>query len=278
MRREISLIAFTILLEWGAGTFLVSRIAGLSEEGAGEWAALAAGGLSLAALATSLFHLGRPAAFWKALRCWRTSPLSREVLGATGFQVCWLVWATTSPRWAPASPAWSMVRLVTGWSAAILGLLTVWSVGRLYMATFIPSWRREATWVGHVATALALGGSSVAAATVLEGIRISSLRFTVGVALAASLVGLLGIPGMITSLAQSSPARALVASPPPRRLVPWLAARSALAVVQCSLAAWLFAAGVHATPLQALLTLAGVLASETLGRTAFYRSAEPLLP
>jgi DMSO reductase anchor subunit len=278
MRREASLIAFTILFEWGAGVFLVAHIAGISEDGAGELASIVAGALTLAALLAALLHLGRPAAFWRAVRNWRTSPLSREVLGVAGFQLCWLAWAAASPRWAPASPAWSMARLVTGWSAAILGLLTIWSVGRLYMATFMPSWRREATWVGHVAAALALGGSSVAAASVLEGIRISSLKFTVGVALAASVVSLLGLPGTLAALAKSAPARALVAAPRPRAIAAWLTATIAFALLQCALTGWMFASGVHATPLQAAVTVAGVLVSETVARALFYRSAEPLLP
>lgn len=278
MRRVGSLIAFTILLEWGAGVFLVSRISGLSDDGAGEIVSLASGALTMLAALSALLHLGRPSLFWKALRNWRTSPLSREVIGAFAFQLCWTLWAATSPRWAPASPATSVIHLSAGWSAAILGLLTIWSVGRLYMATFIPSWRREATWVEHVATALALGGTTLSAAVVFEGFHLSSLAFASGVALAASLVALLGIPGLVVALASSARAASMLAHQRPRALPAWIGARAALGLVQCGLVAWLFASGVHATPGQAALALAGVLASETLARTLFYRLADPLLP
>lgn len=116
-------VALTFRGEWPLWVF-TSGLAGLV-----GWIAAAHGGvpvplgafLALAALlvALSTLHLGRPVRAWRATANLRTSALSREVAAVASFLGIASMWL-----------AWGGAAL--GATAVALGLLTLWSVDRVY--------------------------------------------------------------------------------------------------------------------------------------------------
>lgn len=277
MKAEGSLIAFTLLLEWGVGTFLLARIALPVESGAGEGIALAGGVGSAVALGLSLLHLGVPSRAFLALRNWRTSPLSREIACALLFLLAWALWAGSSPRWL-AGNAWQPAREIVGWIAAALGLATVASVGAVYKATCLDGWSRAFTLVAHVATALLLGATTVAATAVLTSPSTPGLRLLLWLAAAAEAMLLAGLPSSVRSLRSGALMRRWTGAHMPSTWIPALATRTALLLVASALTLWMLV-GVDTTRASTAIALGIVsIATELCGRWLFYSTAVPRLP
>jgi formate dehydrogenase iron-sulfur subunit len=114
---------------------------------------LALAGVSLGA---STLHLGRPVYAWRALRGWRSSWLSREVLGLTGFSVAAAVFAGLLLAGVPAR-AWAGVVTLAAGAAAIT------ASARIYIVRARPAWNSGLTVAEFFATALLLGPLFVAA-------------------------------------------------------------------------------------------------------------------
>jgi len=135
------LIFLTLLTQLSVGA--MATAVGFRRTGHGSTAgtliAAAAGGLALAA---SLFHLGRPAVAWKALRNLRTSWLSREVL-AFGL-------------YAPLAMATALVPSL-GTVAVAVGVIGVLTSGRLYLVPGRPAWNSRVTLLDFLLTAAAIG-------------------------------------------------------------------------------------------------------------------------
>src|SRR6185295_10929829 len=118
-----------------------------------------------AALAGTLFHLGRPAHAWKAVRGFKRSWLSREV-------VAFSVYAGASG--APASDYLASLFLGHGVLpefarmpalafAALSGLVGVYTSVRIYRIPARPAWQSSRTTYGFFLSGLVIG----AAATLL---------------------------------------------------------------------------------------------------------------
>jgi DMSO reductase iron-sulfur subunit len=127
------LVAMLTLTQLAAGAFLYLAILG-TRKGA-DVAALGVAGLALAA---STLHLGRPAQAWRALKMWRRSWLSREVLLFTLFAAAAMI-----PGLAPL--------------AAVLGLAGVTASAMIYLVPARPAWNSKRTLVDFHLTALLLG-------------------------------------------------------------------------------------------------------------------------
>jgi anaerobic dimethyl sulfoxide reductase subunit C (anchor subunit) len=271
MRREGALVAFTLLLEWGTGLFLLARIAGLADGSAGKAASMAAGLLTLTALVCSLGHLGRPLRAWRALRRVPGSPLSREVAATLLFQLTWVAWAllTTLRPGGAASEA-------LGWTAAIAALLAAWSVGPVYVATSLRAWRHEGTVATHLATALGLGSSSLSAVISVVGAPLKSVSFTSGVATAAALVCLLLASAHLLHLRADRPARERLGMRLPRGWQALFVLRVALLAAAAVGSAMLLQRSHH--PAFAVACAAAFALAELCGRVLFYATARPRLP
>lgn len=133
------LVTMLVLTQLAAGAFLYLAILG-TRKGA-DVAALAVAGLALAA---STLHLGRPIHAWRALKMWRRSWLSREVLLFTLFAGAAMV-----PGLAPL--------------AAALGLAGVAASAMIYLVPARPSWNSKRTVLDFYLTALLLGPLFLAA-------------------------------------------------------------------------------------------------------------------
>jgi DMSO reductase anchor subunit len=127
-----------VLTQLSAGAFLyLSLAAGARQNGA--IAALAVACISLGA---STLHLGRPIHAWRALKMWRRSWLSREVLLFSLFAA-----AAVASAAAPAlSPA-----------AALLGFAGVTASAFIYLVPARPAWNRKETLVDFYLTGMLLG-------------------------------------------------------------------------------------------------------------------------
>ncbi|MEK8023528.1 MAG: DmsC/YnfH family molybdoenzyme membrane anchor subunit [Candidatus Hydrogenedentota bacterium] len=123
--------------------------------------AIAAGMLFVAMLAlnASIFHLGRPIHAWKALRMWKRSWLSREVLlfslfsgFASLYSGLWLdrMYLGLFPFTAPA-------RIALGSLVVLSGLAGVFSSAYIYMVPARPAWNTPRTLLRFFMTAFILG-------------------------------------------------------------------------------------------------------------------------
>lgn len=144
------LIVMTVLTQLSVGAFasiwLLQALGGQSH----RTAALIALLVAILALAASILHLGRPIHAVRALKMWRRSWLSREVLFFSLFAL-----AAT----AYSGALWLGVR-GTGWLGALTAVLGVGGVGasaRLYLVPGRPAWNSPLTIAEFGSTAALLG-------------------------------------------------------------------------------------------------------------------------
>lgn len=127
------------------------------------------------ALALSTFHLGRPAFAWRALKMWKQSWLSREVLlfslftGALSAAVAvhWMLALDLLPtfvqQYLPRVPVALAAKLpalmmLLDWTALALALLGTVASSFIYLIKARPAWNTVHTPIDYIATGL-LGGS-----------------------------------------------------------------------------------------------------------------------
>ena len=121
--------------------------------------------LTAVALNISVFHLGRPVYAWRALKMWRRSWLSREVLLFGLFFLC--IGACTTASWIrtlhliPIGPSVP----VLGVMAVVFGVMGTLASAYIYLVPARPSWNMGHTPIDFVLSAALIG---VALAPVLE--------------------------------------------------------------------------------------------------------------
>lgn len=152
------LVIMTVLTQLSVGAFGAIWMRESAGQSSGiaiaAAAALAAG---LIALAASTFHLGRPVHAYRALRMWRRSWLSREVLLFTLFAHAAAGYAAL--LWFGRAP------VVTGAATALLGLGGIFASARIYRVPARPAWNRPHTNIEFFLTALSCGPMLIAAMT-----------------------------------------------------------------------------------------------------------------
>ncbi|HXE06981.1 MAG TPA: DmsC/YnfH family molybdoenzyme membrane anchor subunit [Acidobacteriaceae bacterium] len=148
-----SLVLMTVLMQAVCGALMV--LLALRQLDAGRLMLLLAG--TSGALILSTTHLGRPAYAWRALKMWRRSWLSREVLLFTLFAL-----ALSTATAAAAIPAWHgaqgwRLQLQMDWIAAALGIAGTLASACIYLVPARPSWNMLHTPVDFLLTAGFLG-------------------------------------------------------------------------------------------------------------------------
>jgi DMSO reductase iron-sulfur subunit len=130
---------------WPLVFFLVLTQAsvGLLLGGAPVLAAVAAVQIALGA---SLLHLGRPLFAWRAIRMWRRSWLSREVIAFSAYA---------------ALSAGTMLMPELRFPAVLAGLAGIFSSARIYMVPARPAWNSWRTMAEFALTALVLSGHAM---------------------------------------------------------------------------------------------------------------------
>lgn len=128
-----------------------------------------AGGMLLVtgvALLAAVFHLGRPLHAWKALRMWKRSWLSREVLLFTLFSMMGGFYAMiqlahhffmSSPHAVGGDPFFGSGMFILGAAVVILGLAGVYASAKIYLVPARPAWNTVRTPLRFFLTGFILG-------------------------------------------------------------------------------------------------------------------------
>jgi formate dehydrogenase iron-sulfur subunit len=152
-----SLIVMTVLTQLSVGAFATIWLLQVSG-GAVQPAGAAVTSLLVAALALSgaTLHLGRPIHAYRALKMWRRSWLSREVLLFAAFAKVATAYAAL--LWFEIAGSW----LIGGLTSA-LGIAGVIASGYIYRVPSRPAWNTRLTLLQFLLTAAALGPLLMAA-------------------------------------------------------------------------------------------------------------------
>jgi formate dehydrogenase iron-sulfur subunit len=148
------LIVMTVLTQISVGAFVSIWLMQALTGDRHRVAALASLVIALVALMASTLHLGRPIHAFRALKMWRRSWLSREVLLFTLFTASATVYA--ADLWLNGRGAWSF-----GLLTSVVGLCGVCASARLYLVPGRPAWNSPFTILEFLLTA-ALGAAGIA--------------------------------------------------------------------------------------------------------------------
>jgi Fe-S-cluster-containing dehydrogenase component/DMSO reductase anchor subunit len=145
------LVFMLVLTQLSVGAFavlwLLDRLGGAARLSLSAFASLALAGISLGA---SALHLGRPAYAWRALRGWKSSWLSREVLAMGAFATAAALDAGMLFFDLPG-------RTAAGAITVLCGMGGVFCSARIYMVRARPAWNSTCTFAEFFATTLLLG-------------------------------------------------------------------------------------------------------------------------
>ncbi|MBC7281003.1 DmsC/YnfH family molybdoenzyme membrane anchor subunit [Hoeflea sp.] len=153
MHPAVSVIFFTVSSGAGFGLIFLLGLGFPVGEGAGHafLVSLIGGGLAVAGLLASTFHLGHPERAWRALSQWRSSWLSREgiaaVLTLSLFGLYALVWMLTGAR-----------PMLLGLLAALGAAATVFTTAMIYaQLRTVPQWKTPLTPAVYLGFSLSSG-------------------------------------------------------------------------------------------------------------------------
>ena len=251
------LVIMTVLTQLSAGAFAAIWLVQLLTTVPAAMAASSAwlvGGLALGA---STMHLGRPIHAYRALRMWKRSWLSREVLMFGCFSAMSSLYAGSLLLRLPGSLAWGAL-------TALFGLAGVTASTCIYLVPARPAWNNKNIIAEFFLTAALLGplfaesigvggrwllvASAVAAATTLLNLAVKFLRMT-----ASDVFELRGSAWLLSTVLSSR-----------------LLLRGAL-LIAGGIVLPLFSSG----RLELCMALGVALAGELLGRYLFFVSVVP---
>ena len=170
------LVVMTVLTQLSVGAFatiwLLQVLGAAGRLGVAAIASLLVGGLALTA---STLHLGRPVHAYRAIRMWRRSWLSREVL---------LFGAFSGVAGAYAGALWAGVSggIAVGALTVILGLAGVLASGCIYRVGSRPAWNTWYTPMQFAFTAAVLGPLFAGAIGVGDASWLGAIAAALGVA------------------------------------------------------------------------------------------------
>jgi formate dehydrogenase iron-sulfur subunit len=144
------LIVMTVLTQLSVGAFAAIWRMQRADVGMRRVAVLLALGAALLALSASTFHLGRPIHAARALKMWRRSWLSREVLLFT-------IFAGAGTAYSVSSLLANSLATAAGAATVLFGVAGVGASARLYLVPGRPAWNSLLTVFEFYATAATLG-------------------------------------------------------------------------------------------------------------------------
>jgi len=250
------LIIMTVLTQLSVGLFAASTWMQVKHRGAIGFAAEIGLGVAIAALFASTFHLGRPIHAVRALRMWRRSWLSREVL-------LFGLFAASATIYSGSMLFGNSATAVLGIVTSLLGVAGVAASARLYLAPGRPAWNTPITFMEFFATAFLLGLTAMTALS-KEDLHLRTLLFCAAIFCAISM-SLKIVRLRFASRHELFASWQLLSSV----LVNKLLLRSALLF----LGTWLFAS--NQTMAINALAFAALLAGEFIGRYLFFVSVVP---
>jgi formate dehydrogenase iron-sulfur subunit len=144
------LIIMTVLTQLSVGLFAAISWMQFTGRGSHRLTACAALAVAIAALLASTLHLGRPIHAARALKMWRRSWLSREVL-------LFSLFAISASIYSASLLLGNAAAAVLGHVTSLLGIAGVAASARLYLAPGRPAWNSSITFLEFFATASLLG-------------------------------------------------------------------------------------------------------------------------
>ena len=172
MHPAFSVIFFTVASGAGFGLFSLLFIADTFKLGGGFSAeqlvigGLIAMGLIVFGLLSSTFHLANPKNAWRAFTRFRTSWLSREGVFAVVFMPLALIYLASV--WFDA-PSW--LRDISGFLAAVMAWITVFSTGMIYACLkTIRQWNTPLVPANYLALGYASGSLLLLLGAVVAGL------------------------------------------------------------------------------------------------------------
>jgi DMSO reductase anchor subunit len=154
------LIVMTVLTQLSAGAFVTTWLLHLMKSGTDlRVAALMSLLVAGLALSASTLHLGRPVHAYRALRMWKRSWLSREVLLFSAFSAAAAVYAAA--LWLGPGPLAGSAAFIGGLTA-LLGLAGVTASACIYRVRSRPAWNSRFTVLYFLMTSAVLGPLFVA--------------------------------------------------------------------------------------------------------------------
>ena len=145
-----SLVLLLVLTQMSLGAFACLWIADLAGVALPNWSAIVPFLATAIAMAAAPAHLGRPMHAHRAWKGWKTSWLSREVIGLGAFAGAAFAYGAAMFLDLP-------FRSLLGAGAVIAGTAGVLSSARIYMVKARPAWDSVHTLVEFFLTALVLG-------------------------------------------------------------------------------------------------------------------------
>lgn len=273
-----SLVYFLTVGQASVGMAVFALLMAILGRGAASGAlSVAAALVGHAALAGTLFHLGRPIHAWKAVRAFRRSWLSREVVAFSVYAGAALIPANhylcdrllgrqLVPEWAN----WAGL-----WLTAVSGLIGVYTSVRIYRIPARPAWDTQRTTSGFFLTSAILGSMATMLAAqfcALEARLTHATALVLGVSTLASALLPWALLSEGTSSEPAMRSAAILLRQNFGRLL-WL--RTALAAaLTLGAAFWTFSQGVPPVTL-AVLGLVLAAAVEVSGRYLFFRCVVP---
>ncbi len=151
-----SLVWVTVLTQLSVGGVAAAWVLGLLGDEQVRIAATISLVLGLLSLNAAPLHLGRPAFAPLAMRGWRTSWLSREILGLTAFGGAASAYAASLWFDIPGTA-------LLGAAATAMGLAGAYATSRIYLVPGRPAWNSWHTVSGFMLTGAVLGPLLLAA-------------------------------------------------------------------------------------------------------------------
>lgn len=162
------LVFMTVLTQLSVGAFTAIWLRQTFAAHSDRLASLIALLIAFCALSASTFHLGRPIYAARAMKMWRRSWLSREVLLFTLFAGAAAIYSVC--QWTALS-----VTTAAGAITVALGLGGVGASARLYLAPGRPAWNSPLTIFEFFATTALLGASTARVLSGTDSIRLVSV-------------------------------------------------------------------------------------------------------
>ncbi|MEP6356292.1 MAG: DmsC/YnfH family molybdoenzyme membrane anchor subunit [Hyphomicrobiales bacterium] len=173
MHPALSVIFFTVTSGAGFGFMFVLGLGLPMPESrvAAFFISALAGGLAIAGLISSTFHLGHPERAWRAFSQWRSSWLSREgvlaVLALSCFGLYVLFWVFSGER-----------ILMLGLLVSVLSFATIFATAMIYaQLKTVPNWHTFWTPLCYLFFAIASGLLLAAAFTTSNSVSITTAAF-----------------------------------------------------------------------------------------------------
>ena len=162
---EIPLLVFTLSAQMAAGMSWVLGILVLMGIPFSSLAYLAIGAVLGLGLIVSFLHLGSPKNAWRVFGNLHKSWLSREILAALLFMLCWAI--SILSFWL--APDLSMGQPVLAGVTSLAGAVLVFSMSEVYRLRMVPTWNTWHTKATFFLSAMILGVVSVLPSFLLKG-------------------------------------------------------------------------------------------------------------